>query len=131
MNNLRAFLKSHAGMRRSMVLAAIGACAGIAVLSTILAMKHRVADAAEPSTVQIENFQFLPNTLTIPVGGSVTWVNHDGDIHSIAADDGDPQMFKSAGLDTDDKFSFTFTKPGTYAYHCGLHPHMMAKIIVQ
>ena len=131
MNNLGSFFKRPAGIRRSIVLAAIGACAGLAILFTVVGMRHREADAAEPSTVQIENFQFSPNTLTVPVGASVTWVNHDGDIHSIAADDGDPQTFKSAGLDTDDKFSFTFTKPGTYAYHCSLHPHMTGKIIVQ
>jgi len=91
---------------------------------------HPVA-AAEAPTVVIDNYMFMPVAVTIPVGGSVTWINHDGDIHSVAADDGDPAMFKSPGLDTDDKFSFTFTKPGTYLYHCTLHPHMTGKIVVQ
>jgi plastocyanin len=131
MNHLRSYFARPAVLRRSIVLAAIGACAALAILITYSGTGHRTADAAEAPTVQIENFQFSPNTLTVPVGGSVTWINHDGDIHSIAADDGDPQTFKSSGLDTDDKFSFTFTKPGTYTYHCGLHPHMTAKIIVQ
>jgi plastocyanin len=92
---------------------------------------HRDAAAAEIPGVTIDNYQFAPATLTIAVGSSVTWTNHDSDIHSVAADDGDPVMFKSAGLDTDDKFSFTFTKPGTYLYHCTLHPHMTGKIVVQ
>jgi plastocyanin len=89
------------------------------------------AAAAEPNSVVIDNYTFSPATMTVPVGTTVTWVNNDSDIHSVAADDGDPVMFKSAGLDTDDKFTFTFTKPGTYAYHCTLHPHMTGKIVVQ
>lgn len=93
---------------------------------------HRDAAAAEaPGAVVIDNYQFAPATLTISVGSSITWTNQDSDIHSVAADDGDPVMFKSAGMDTDDKFSFTFTKAGTYLYHCTLHPHMTGKIVVQ
>ncbi|HEY2889957.1 MAG TPA: cupredoxin family copper-binding protein [Dongiaceae bacterium] len=94
-------------------------------------LSHRDAAAAEMPGVTIDNYQFAPATLTIAVGSSITWTNNDSDIHSVAADDGDPVMFKSAGLDTDDKFSFTFTKPGTYLYHCTLHPHMTGKIVVQ
>jgi plastocyanin len=101
-----------------------------AAVFLVLGLQHRVA-AAEAPTVVIDNYMFMPMALTIPVGGSVTWVNHDSDIHSVAADDGDPMMFKSPGLDTDDTFSFTFTKPGTYLYHCTLHPHMTGKIVVQ
>jgi plastocyanin len=94
-------------------------------------LRHRDAVAAEMPGITIDNYQFAPATLTIAVGGSVTWTNDDSDIHSVAADDGDPVMFKSAGLDTDDKYSFTFTRPGTYLYHCTLHPHMTGKIVVQ
>jgi plastocyanin len=129
MSNL-PFLERPVSLRRSIVLAAIGIGACLAILLAIGGIRHRSADAAAIPTVQIDNYQFLPNTLTIRVGGSVTWVNRDDDVHSIAADD-TPPTFKSAGLDTDDKFSFTFTKAGTYAYHCSLHPHMTGKIIVQ
>ena len=93
--------------------------------------RPNIAAAAEPNTVSIDNYEFGPTTMTVPVGTTVTWINNDSDIHSVAADDGDPVMFKSAGLDTDDKYTFTFTKPGTYAYHCSLHPHMTGKIVVQ
>jgi len=129
MSNL-PFLERPLSLRRSIVLGAIGFAACLAILVAIGGIRHRSADAAEASTVQIENYQFLPNTLTIPVGASVTWINRDGDVHTVAADD-TPQTFKSAGLDTDDKFSFTFTKPGTYSYHCSVHPHMTGKIIVR
>ena len=93
--------------------------------------RPNIAAAAEPNSVVIDNYAFAPATMTVPVGTTITWTNNDSDIHSVAADDGDPVMFKSAGLDTDDKYSFTFTKPGTYAYHCGLHPHMTGTIVVQ
>ncbi len=93
--------------------------------------RPNIAAAAEPNGVVIDNYAFAPTTITVPVGTTVTWTNNDSDIHSVAADDGDPVMFKSAGLDTDDKYTFTFTKPGTYAYHCTLHPHMTGKIVVQ
>ncbi len=129
MSNL-PFLERPLSLRRSIVLGAIGFAACLAILVAIGGIRPRSADAAEASTVQIENYQFLPNTLTIPVGASVTWINRDGDVHTVAADD-TPQTFKSAGLDTDDKFSFTFTKPGTYSYHCSVHPHMTGKIIVR
>ena len=120
MSNL-PFLERPLSLRRSIVLGAIGFAACLAILVAIGGIRPRSADAAEASTVQIENYQFLPNTLTIPVGASVTWINRDGDVQTVAADD-TPQTFKSAGLDTDDKFSFTFTKPGTYSYHCSVHP---------
>jgi plastocyanin len=64
------------------------------------------------------------------MGTTVTWTNRDFDVHTVTADD-TPPTFKSAGLDTNDTFSFTFNKAGTYAYHCSLHSHMTGKIFVQ
>jgi plastocyanin len=58
----------------------------------------------------------------------VRWTNHDDIPHTVVADD---KTFKSKALDTDDAFSFTFTKPGTYNYFCSLHPKMTGKIVVQ
>jgi len=66
--------------------------------------------------------------VTISVGDTVTFVNGDDTIHSVVADDG---SFHSDGLDTNDKFSMTFTKAGKIAYHCGLHPFMKGDIVVQ
>ncbi len=130
MVNFRFSFKPSAGFRRSVVLAAIGFGAGLAILLALGGIRHRAADAAEIPIVQIENYQFSPGTLTVPVGTMVTWVNRDSDVHTVAADS-TPQAFKSPGLDTDDKFSFTFNKAGTYSYHCSLHPHMTGKIIVR
>ncbi|MGE5445098.1 MAG: cupredoxin family copper-binding protein [Ignavibacteriales bacterium] len=77
--------------------------------------------------VNIDNFSFTPPTLTIQVGTKVTWINHDDVPHIIMNTD---KHFVSPVLDTDEKFSYTFTSPGTYTYYCSIHPKMTAKIIV-
>lgn len=79
--------------------------------------------------VKIDNFSFGPATITIPAGSTVTWTNNDDVPHVVTSDDN--KLFKSKALDTDDRFSFTFTKPGTYNYYCAIHPKMTAKIVVQ
>ena len=85
-------------------------------------------ETKSPAQIKIDNFTFGPETLTIPVNSTVTWVNKDDIPHVIASNDG---LFKSKALDTDDKFSFTFTKAGTYAYYCSIHPKMTGKVVVE
>jgi plastocyanin len=80
-----------------------------------------------PAEVRVDNFTFGPGTLTVPVDSTVTWLNKDDVPHVIASNDG---VFRSKALDTDDQYSFTFTKPGTYEYFCSIHPKMVGKIIV-
>ena len=84
---------------------------------------------ASSATVKIDNFSFGPATITVPAGTTVTWTNSDDVPHVVTSDDN--KMFKSKALDTDDHFSYTFTKPGTYNYHCAIHPKMVAKVVVQ
>ena len=83
---------------------------------------------AQPAEVKVDNFSFAPDTLTVPVNTTVRWINKDDVPHVIASNDG---IFKSKGLDTDDKYSYMFTKPGTYAYYCSIHPKMTGKIVVK
>jgi plastocyanin len=85
------------------------------------------AQAAKAVTVTIAKFAFTPGVVSVPVGASVTWINNDDDAHSVVADG---KAFRSAPLDTGDRYSFTFQAAGTYAYHCGLHPQMVGKIVV-
>jgi plastocyanin len=87
-----------------------------------------VAQPAGP-TVKIDNFVFGPEALTVSVGTTVTWINQDDIPHTVVAND--KQTFKSKVLDTDERFSFTFTKAGEYGYFCSLHPHMVGKVIVK
>jgi plastocyanin len=82
---------------------------------------------AATAAVQIENFKFAPATLEIAAGDTVTWTNHDDEIHALSSDDG---AFHSPGIDGDAVFSHTFDKPGTYPYRCTLHPQMTGTIVV-
>ena len=61
-------------------------------------------------------------------GTTVTWTNRDDIPHTVVSED---QTFKSKALDTDESYSFTLTKPGTYSYFCSIHPKMTAKVVVE
>ena len=87
-------------------------------------------NAAETREIAIDNYAFTPGDLTVPAGTTVTWINHDETPHTVVAT-GDPNAFRSGGLDTDDKFSVTFTKPGIYRYLCTVHPYMTGKVVVK
>jgi amicyanin len=102
-----------------------GACAIVAVGQ--LAPTAR-AEATGGIVVKIDNFTFSPPTLKVKVGTTVTWKNEDDIPHTVVATD---KTFKSSALDTDDSFTFTFTKAGSYEYFCSLHPHMTGKIDVE
>ena len=79
------------------------------------------------ATVGIDKFLLGPAALTVKPGTTVTFENRDSTIHSVVGVGG---IFRSQALDTNDKFSFTFDKPGEYAYFCGLHPFMKGKVVV-
>jgi len=104
---------------------------GIVVLAVAALLPIRVsADDTRTQSVEvkIDNFNFTPPTLTVPVGTKVIWVNKDDVPHTVTSDD---KVFGSRALDTDDKFSFTFQTPGTYPYYCSVHPRMTGKVIVK
>lgn len=84
--------------------------------------------AASTAEVKIDNFVFGPAAITVPVGTTVTWINRDDIPHTVVSTE---KVFKSKVLDTDDRFSFTFTKPGEYPYFCSIHPKMTGKVVVQ
>ncbi len=103
----------------------------LSLSSLALALPSPKAVAAAPARAQsvaIKSFAFVPQVITVTPGTTVTWTNTDEDPHTITAND---KTFHSAALDTDDTYSFTFTKPGDYAYFCSLHPHMTGKIVVK
>ena len=83
---------------------------------------------ATDAEVDIDQFTFLPQRITVKAGTTVTWTNDDDDSHTVASSS---KVFKSKALDTADKFSFTFTTPGTYAYFCSVHPHMTGAVVVE
>jgi len=91
-------------------------------------MAYGALAAQEPNEVVIDNFTFGPQELTVAVGTTVKWVNHDDIPHNVVNKD---KAFRSKALDTDDSYSFTFASAGSFDYFCGLHPHMQGKIIVK
>jgi plastocyanin len=101
------------------------AAAGAATLATAAGAADSPAAAAE---IKIDNFSFNPASIRVAAGTAVTWVNHDDIPHNVMSTD---KIFKSKALDTDDRFSYTFAKPGRYPYFCGLHPKMTGEVIVQ
>jgi plastocyanin len=120
-------------MRRSVSVAVFFAVAILGISALTAPPKNLAAVAqqkAEAPEVKIDNFSFGPSTLTVSVGTTVTWTNRDDIPHTVVSAD-DPKVFKSKVLDTDEKFSFTFSKAGTYPYFCSIHPKMTAKVIAQ
>jgi plastocyanin len=102
------------------------------VVAMLFVGSTRVSANDQPSAatteVKIDNFTFGPQTVTVPVGTTVTWTNKDDIPHTVVSTDG---VFKSKVRDTDEKFSYTFTKAGTYFYFCSVHPKMTGTIVVR
>jgi plastocyanin len=113
-------------------VSAVGRFTFLAVLAAPAAVfPPQAAAAAAPAKLQkvaISNFAFAPQVIVVAPGTTVTWTNADEDPHTVVAND---KSFHSAAMDTDESYSFTFTRPGEYAYFCSLHPHMTGKVIVK
>ena len=104
----------------------------IIAMLLLVAGSSRVTASDQPSAanvaVKIDNFVFGPQTITVPAGTTVTWTNSDDIPHTAVSTDG---VFKSKVMDTDEKFSYTFTKAGTYSYYCSVHPKMTGQVVVK
>jgi plastocyanin len=116
--------------RKNVWIAGLAAPVMIAMLTLTGSPKVKASDqpSAPAPAIKIDNFVFGPQTLTVQVGTTVTWTNSDDIPHTAVSTDG---VFKSKVMDTDEKFSYTFTKPGTYSYFCSVHPKMTGKVVVQ
>jgi amicyanin len=84
---------------------------------------------AATKTVDMMGYKFTPAALTVSVGDTVTWTNHDQAPHNVVVTDG-PEKFTSPLLQAGQSFSYTFGKAGTYSYYCSVHPDMTAKVTV-
>jgi plastocyanin len=135
-------------MRRAvLVTAAAGACVCAGCESGGNVAARRFMDAATSSSqgvtpttpvapaapaverrVAIENFTFAPARVVVPAGARVVWVNKDDVPHSVV---NPAKEFTSGALDTDEQYTHVFTTVGTYAYFCGLHPHMTGQVVVE
>jgi plastocyanin len=128
-------MKQFANFRWS--VAVLIAIASVVILAGTVSQAQRenspvkpvgAAGTDSPAQIVIDNFVYSPVPLAVKVGTTVTWVNHDDIPHTVDSTD---KKFKSAALDTDEKFEFRFTEPGEYPFYCRIHPKMTGKIIVQ
>jgi plastocyanin len=126
-----AQIKGEENMRRSLSTAILLAVLGLGIAGPGAGTGNFTASAQqkpETAEVKIDNFSFGPAELTVPVGTTVTWTNRDDIPHTVVNTD---KLFKSRVLDTDEKFSFTFSKAGTFPYFCSIHPKMTGKVVVR
>ena len=127
---------THSIIALALLALLLGACGPISAAAPAATPAPPTARASPKATaapisgpqVVIGNFTFTPGALTVPVGTTVTWVNHDDIPHTVTAKD---HSFSSAGLDTEDSFSHQFSVAGTYTYYCTIHATMTATIIVR
>jgi plastocyanin len=128
----RSTLERNATMTGKHVWVASLAAVVITAIALLLTGSPNATANDQPSSanaeIQIENFSFGPQTVTVPVGATVTWTNRDDTPHTVVSTDG---VFKSKVRDTDEKFSYTFTTAGAYPYYCSVHPKMTGQIIVR
>jgi plastocyanin len=101
--------------------------AGVLLMGVVTDMA-KAAPAPAAAAISIDNFTFKAQVVTVKPGTTVTWTNGDDIPHTVVSKTG---LFKSKVLDTGDRFSFTFAKPGQFGYFCSLHPHMTGTIIVK
>ena len=88
------------------------------------------AAPATKATITLRNYSFDPGVMKVAAGATVTWINSDGDVHTIKSQEG-PEAFQSPALDSGGRYSFTFRHAGTYKYICSVHPFMHGVIVVQ
>ena len=109
-----------------MIVSACGAASGD--LPTSNATAPASAAPAGMASISIKGFSYAPQTLTVPVGTTVTWKNLDDEPHTVRGAD---EQIRSNALDQDETYSVKFDKPGTYKYGCSIHPKMSGTIVVK
>jgi plastocyanin len=100
----------------------------LAAAALLVGLPMAAPAAPMAATVHIQNFKFVPATLTVAPGTVVTFINDDQEPHTVTATN---KSFDSEGLDTNQKWPHTFAKAGTYTYFCEMHPYMHGSVIVK
>ena len=113
-------------IKRSSILGAVASI--VLALAALPTIETSLAAGPPTADITIDNFSFTPPTVTVKVGTQITWTNGDDIPHTVVSDN---QTFNSKVLDTDQKFTFTASKPGTYSYFCSIHPKMTGKVVVE
>lgn len=101
--------------------------AAMAVLCSV-AVSAASAASADAAQIVIKGFMFMPTSLTVKAGVTVTWANLDEEPHTVVSDSG---LFRSGAVDTGETFSFKFEQPGSYHFICSIHPRMTGTVVVE
>jgi plastocyanin len=121
--------RTHAMRRHSCALLLLGSLCLAMGASPPASAASTAGPKAQAQQIEIRNFAFAPKSLTVRAGTRVVWTNRDEEPHVITS--AGSLFASSKGLDTSDSYAVTFSKPGTYAYYCSIHPMMVGTIIVQ
>jgi plastocyanin len=92
-------------------------------------LKDTGSSNAGQNKIEIKDFAFNPQTITVKSGEKITWINRDEEPHTVVSVE--KQFKKSSALDTDQEFTITAGAPGTYTYYCSVHPKMTGTIVVE
>jgi plastocyanin len=103
-------------------------CLNLSAFALAGDMKDAGTTSSKQNTIEIKDFAFNPQTITVKSGEKITWTNRDEEPHTIVSVE--KQFKKSSALDTDQTFTITAGAPGTYTYFCSVHPKMTGTIVV-
>jgi plastocyanin len=120
MKNIKAY-KSYHILAVSVILFALmfsGSCSK---------SNNNNGDTPGANEVFIQNMAFVPNTITVTAGTTITWTNKDAIAHTVTSN---TALFNSGSLATGKTFTYTFSAAGTYSYYCSIHPTMVASVTV-
>ena len=117
--------------RRNKTIALLCAISCLNLSAFALAGDMEDADStnSKQNTIEIKDFAFNPQTITVKSGQTITWINRDEEPHTVVSVE--KQFKKSSALDTDQEFTITASAPGTYTYFCSVHPKMTGTIVVE
>jgi plastocyanin len=101
---------------------------GFSVVAVAGEMKDTGNSGAGQNKIEIKDFAFNPQTITVKSGEKITWINRDEEPHTVVSVE--KQFKKSTALDTDQQFTITAGAPGTYTYFCSVHPKMTGTVVV-
>ena len=103
-------------------------CLNLSAFALAGDMKDAGSTSSKQNTIEIKDFAFNPQTITVKSGQTITWINRDEEPHTVVSVE--KQFKKSSALDTDQSFTITAGAPGTYTYFCSVHPKMTGTIVV-
>ena len=114
--------------KRMALLCAIGFL-NLSIVAFAGEMKSADGASTAQNKIEIKDFAFDPQKITVKSGEKITWINRDGEPHTVVSVG--KKFQRSPGLDTDQEFTITAGAPGTYEYFCSVHPKMTGTIVVK